>query len=125
MLSCTTEISGTVIRANERGLMLSGRDGWLNVSKYADGLALPPAGVQVTIGLDKAGFIRAIHADGPAQAAPDAPTATSAPPASRETAITRMACLNTATAIGATWQRPLAASEVMALAGELEGWVTR
>jgi hypothetical protein len=43
----------------------------------------------------------------------------------RDTVITRLAVLNTATAILSAGGLPVVASEVVALAGQLEAWATR
>ncbi len=127
------QISGTVLRANDRGFVLSGRDGWLNVSHYAAEVRIPEPGAKVRVGLDKAGFVRRIQPAGEnvsrTGAAPThAPEDRESPvivPAERDARIMRQAVLNTATAILTTHQRPITLADVLTLAGQLEGWVTR
>ena len=55
-------IEGRVLRANERGILLKGRDRWLNYSKYADAYDIerPAPGAEVRCRLDKAGYIRSV-----------------------------------------------------------------
>ncbi|MBI2323137.1 MAG: hypothetical protein HYU88_13840 [Chloroflexi bacterium] len=56
-----TTITGTVERVNGRGFRLAEREGWLNLSKWAEvGTELPAAGQHVT--LDKGGYMRRIEA---------------------------------------------------------------
>jgi hypothetical protein len=87
----TTQVEGVVSRVNERGVQLRVRDGWLNVSKFAQGVTLPDAGARVRLTLDAAGFIRGIDAI----RSPDHPAVVSTGEAvDRETRITRSACLN-------------------------------
>ncbi|MHB8577847.1 MAG: hypothetical protein ACYDCQ_21250, partial [Dehalococcoidia bacterium] len=55
-------VEGTVGRCNDKGFTLNGREGWLNVSRYADPPPLLPAeGAQVRVGLDKSGFVRSVE----------------------------------------------------------------
>jgi len=115
-------ITGTVTRANDHGFQLAGREGWLNVSKYAEGVAVPPMGATVAIDLDKSGFVRRVETagglDAPADAAPVG--------VSREATITRLALLNTATAIlGGGPGHPVDPAEVVKLATRLEPWAIR
>jgi hypothetical protein len=129
----TTELEGTVSRVNERGLLLEGEATWRNVSKFAGGIWLPDVSERVRLVLDSAGFIRKIEPlDAPAPSpsvdtSPAAPvsTAVSEPhaPADRDTRISRMACLNTATAILSSGGAPTDLAAALAVAEELERWV--
>ena len=122
-------VEGVVATPNDRGLKLSGRDGWFNLSRYADPApTLPTRGESVVIGLDTAGYVRSVEANtaelrriGPSDATESVPAALH----DRETCITRMACLNTATAILASGAHTADADAVLALAGRLEVWVLR
>jgi len=121
-----TEYEGIVSRVNDRGILFQGREGWLNVSKFAGLVELPDVGARVRCKLDSSGFIRSI-------AVLDAPAAENTAPAptdgqnrttARETAITRMACLNTAVAIMTT-HGAVYIDQVFDVAEQLEGWVLR
>lgn len=129
-MSYHAELSGTVLRSNERGLVLSGRDGWLNVSKYAGGLALPSAGARVRVGLDKAGFIRAVEADPapapePVATALDFPERATMPLPPAERLQARIAALQAATRIVARQAGTHGVGETLACAEQLFGWLAR
>jgi len=124
------EISGLIEAANPRGLLLAGREGWLNISRYADPVpAIPPEGSLVRLGLDKAGFIRTIdveaEAERPAFAVSETAGAYGQTFGLRDQRIMRQAVLNTATAILSSGGREADPDEVVALAERLESWVTR
>jgi hypothetical protein len=134
VMSCHTELSGTVLRTNERGLVLTGRDGWLNISRYADGLVLPPAGTACTVGLDKAGFIRAIVAGGqapepsPETGAAFRPASHNVPsmgPTAPERLSARTAALAASIRIVARRSGATEVGEVLAVAAQLEAWLLR
>ena len=78
-------LSGAVVAVNDKGLRLEGRDGWLNFSKWAEGLVPPARGAHVVVTLDKAGFVRTL-------APAEAPDPRHSPTAGRETAIIRQTC---------------------------------
>jgi hypothetical protein len=140
-------VDGVVARVNDRGLVLDGDDLWLNVSRYAKPAPkLPRVGETVRIYLDKDGYIRDVEAlrdeerasyqveDGVDVPPPEGPsrqversTSDHSPsdPPDREVRITRMACLNTATAILSPGGRPADPEAVLALATRLEAWVGR
>ncbi len=115
--SCYQELSGTVLRTNERGLVLSGRDGWLNLSKFSNA-TLPAPGARVRVGLDKAGFIRDVQPEPTAER----PTAPPAPAAAPRNLDARIAALQAATVIVA---RGSSLDAVLSAAERLEGWLTR
>ncbi len=125
------EISGVVEAANPRGLLLAGREGWLNISRYADPVpAIPPEGSLVRLGLDKAGFIRTIEVEAEAERPAFAAVSEAAGSYGqtfgvRDQRIMRQAVLNTATAILSSGGREANPDEVIALAERLESWVTR
>lgn len=123
------QITGTVARVSKNGFQLSEREGWLNVSKYAEGVALPSVGAVVLAELDGKGFVRRIEQAGSVAAtnvSRHASARSSAGSDARQTAITRLACLNTATAIlGGGPGSAIDAAEVVKLAGRLEAWVIR
>jgi len=110
-------IPGVVAAVNDKGLRLEGRDGWLNYSKWAEGLVPPARGAHVVVTLDKAGFVRTLA---PAVATDPHHS----PTGGRETAITRLAVLRTAATFCAA--RPeLRTADLFALAERMEAWVTR
>lgn len=117
-----TELPGIVACANERGLKLQGAEQWLNVSRYAEGVVIPPVGSSVLLGLDKAGFIREIAATEPA---PTAEPVAQLGCTDREVRITRLAVLNTAVAALNGRGAGGTDEEILALAAKLEAWVGR
>jgi len=110
-------LSGAVAAVNDKGLRLEGRDGWLNYSKWAEGLVPPARGAHVVVTLDRAGFVRTL--------VPAAATdAHHSPTAGRETAIIRQTCLKAAAEFCAA--RPeLKSADLLALAERMEAWVRR
>lgn len=119
-------LTGTVTRTNDTGFQLAGREGWLNVSKFAEGVAVPPAGASVAVDLDGKGFVRKVEmaVSTIVDTAAAAETGTIVP--TRETTITRLAVLNTAaTILGAGPGYPIDPAEVAKLAARLEAWATR
>jgi hypothetical protein len=119
------QVVGVVTCSNAKGFQLEGRDGWLNLSKFATGVAAPERGARVRVGPDKAGFVRAVEASAPiGECVVNASVTTGTRP-DRETSITRMACLNTATAILGTGSRPADGAAVLGLAEQLERWCWR
>ena len=123
-----------VARVNERGIQTSGGE-WLNLSRYANAadVPLPQAGDRVLLHLDRQGFVRKIEMVAPATVAPRSEAGPStdgsgeapkAPPA-RDTVVTRLACLNTATAVLSSGGRIAEADAVIELAERLETWATR
>ena len=117
-------VEGTVGRYNERGFTLRERDGWLNISRYATPAPpIPNEGARVRAGIDGSGFVRTVEVLEPPPAA-SRPDGMPVAPA-REVAVTRMACLNTATAILSSGGRRTEPADVVSLAEELERWVLR
>lgn len=122
----TTTLDATVKRVNGRGFTVAERDGWLNLSRYADpaDVPLPVAGQRVMLSLDGQGFVRRITPAG-ASAAGSAPSDQPAPArgrAGRDAIITRLAVLNTATSILSAGSQPVDPAAVLALAARLEHW---
>jgi hypothetical protein len=93
------QVAGVVTCSNAKGFQLEGRDGWLNISKFATGVVAPERGARVVAGLDKAGFARTVETVSPTGEYAGNESVTTGTRPDRETAITRMACLNTATVI--------------------------
>src|SRR5206468_1785696 len=114
----TNYVEGTVERVTGHGFRLVGQEQWLNLSRYAAPRPeLPAVGATVRVGLDKDGFVRTIDVLVPPADEPrTAPASLAAP--DREQRITRMACLNTATAILSS-QGPVEIADVLAVAAEL------
>lgn len=109
---------------------MDGRD-WLNISKYANAAdaPMPAMGEQVKVTLDKAGFVRKVEQIAPAAQVealqPEQQPAMVPTIDGRDIRITRLAVLNTATAILSSGSRAAEPQEVMSLAEWLENWVLR
>lgn len=119
------QISGVVRSVNDKGLKLEGFDSWFNVSRFAVGVVLPERGEQVTVTLDKAGFLRAVvPADGSVRIPAPYVAPERAESQDRYRTITRLAVLKAAAEFGAA--RPnLKSGEVLAVAASWERWVNR
>lgn len=120
------QLTGRVVSVNEKGLKFEGAGEWLNVSRYATGVVLPERGADVTVTLDRAGFIRAVApADGTAPlariaGASDIP----AIPSAKDRTITRLAVLKAAAEYAAS--KPESKStDVLKIAASWERWVLR
>ncbi len=121
------QITGTVTRANGHGFQLAEREGWLNLSKFANPApVMPEKGQRVSITIDKAGYVRAVTPM-PSEPEPavDAPAESHANMPSKDIVITRLATLNTATSILSSGSRAVNPDDVLALAQRLEAWATR
>lgn len=117
----TEAFEGSVTRSNEK-LAAGCREGWLNVSRYADPMPPTPTnGQRVRVGLDKAGFVRTIMVLGDAHAPTTSPAATP----DRDTRIVRETVLNTAVALPGRGGRSVTLAEVLTAAAQLEVWMTR
>jgi hypothetical protein len=152
MTAIFTERDGDVTKTNGKGFQT--RDGdWLNWSKFGDpdDVRMPAIGDTVKVQIDKAGFLRRLKVLAPERAAPVpvAPPAEAAPehnssvgtkkdapaelPAfvdrieqeARGTVVSRLACMNTATAILSSGGRAASPNDVLVLAAHLEAWATR
>lgn len=125
----TETVDGTVGRVNDNGFTLTGRDGWANLSKYADPRpVLPNSGERVRVGFDKSGFVRAVTVVATPDAAPVATTraeTTENGLPAKERRIIRMNALGHATAMLASGGQTAEPGAVFALAAELEAWVSR
>jgi len=119
-MSCHTELCAVVTRTNGTGFQVAGRDGWLNLSKFAS-VALPAVGQRVRIGLDKSGYVREIAPD----TAPATPQSTPAPGSAPDALTARIAALAAATAIVARQPGQTTLDAVLAAAERLEGWIRR
>lgn len=127
-----TAITGSVAAVNPKGLRVSGHDGWLNYSRWADPITPPGIGDQVVITLDRQGYVRSLP-PAPASVIPAVTPATppafaSAQPAStappKDVVITRLAVLKAAAAFMAA--RPDGKSgDVLRIATAWETWVLR
>jgi hypothetical protein len=121
------QISGTVTRVNGKGFQLAEVDGWVNLSKFAkpEDVAMPPTGARVLVSIDGSGFARKVAiVESPAARAPAAALAGSS--TARETVITRLAVLNTATAMaGGGSGFAVDVEAVLTVAARLEAWATR
>ena len=114
-------ITSTVTQVNGTGFQIEGRPGtWLRISQYAEPRPeLPQTGQRVRIGLDSKGFVRTVE-----PVAADTPPAAAQAPSTRDTTITRLACLKAAAGFLAS--RPDAKSaDVLTVAAAWEAWVTR
>jgi hypothetical protein len=119
----------TVSRTNGTGFRVVEGDEWLNISKYAKPApAMPEVGQRVRVSLDKSGYVRAIEPGEELPAKPEIPAGVSASagtPPCKDTVISRLAVLNTATAILSSGGRQADGTAVMALAEKLEAWAHR
>ena len=120
------QVAGVVTCSNAKGFQLEGRDGWLNISKFAAGVAAPERGDRVRVGLDKAGFVRTVESVSPIGEYEGKESITTGTRPDREVCITRLACLNTATAILSSGGRAIGdVATVLETAARLEQWVCR
>jgi hypothetical protein len=122
------EVQGIIACGNDRGVKLVGADKWVNVSKFSDGVIIPPVGTSVVLGIDKAGYVREVTTapaapQDAAQAPEQAATASTVPP-SKDSMIARMNSITNAIAI-VTSNGPAAIAEVLRVAATLEGWILR
>jgi hypothetical protein len=121
MARIVEEIQGIIEQTHNGGFRLNGE--WYNISQYASPRpVVPPVGTYVTVGLDKAGYVREIT---PANGLSEVPESPQRSVSTRDKHITRMACLNTATSILATRGAIADEMDVLLLAEALETWVTR
>ena len=118
------QVAGVVTCSNSKGFQLEGRDGWLNISKFAAGVAAPERGARVVAGLDKAGFVRTVELVEVSSA--EAPPTEPRTSPDRETAITRMAAINSAIALLSSGGRAIGdVASVLETAARFEQWVCR
>jgi hypothetical protein len=134
---------GRVIRANDHGFVLDDcEDSWLNISRYAKPAPrIPHVGARVRATLDGQGYVRSIvilhdeqrtpyEVEDGVDVMPDEEPSRQIEPRlpgttvpDKDQRITRMACLNTATAILSSGGRACEPADVLALAAKLEAWV--
>jgi len=120
-----TEVSGAVIRVNDHGFLIAGREGWLNLSRFATPTpALPAVGQLVSAALDKSGFVRNLAVLDAATPQPASAPAPGAPP-SKDVQIARMNALAHAVAILTTHGDAVRYDDVIVVAEALEAWITR
>jgi hypothetical protein len=123
------QVTGVVVYSNPEGFQLADCDGWPNLSRFAAGVEVHAKGQHVVAGLAKAGFVREVAVlDQPVLVSTAAEIAPglSDYSADKQAVITRSsACLNTATAILSSSNRPTDAAAVLALAEQLERWCRR
>lgn len=136
-----TVISGKVLRVNDRGLVLTGHDGWLNVSKFAADVQIPSVGAVVSVTLDRSGFIREIAPlshEAPATISGGAPASTETPTTApqptttgeapdRERIITRQWAVKAAIDFYglAEGDKSATLDDVLRIAAQLETWALR
>jgi len=120
------QLAGVVTCSNVKGFQLEGHDGWLNISKFAAGVAAPERGAHVRVGLDKSGFVRTAETVSPIGEYVVNESATSGTRPDRETAITRMAAINSAIALLSSGGRAIGdVASVLETAARFEQWVCR
>jgi hypothetical protein len=112
------QLVGRVLRVNEKGLRLKGRDGWLDYSKWGEIPTPPSRGSVVALTLDGQGFIRRM---GPAET-PCIVQGVSG--TSKDTTITRLAVLKAAAEFAAS-RAEIKSNDVLAIAAAWEKWVLR
>jgi len=122
-----TEISGVVTLVNGNGFRLDGRESWVNVSKWAPAsVTLPEVGQHVAVGLDAAGYARAISAAAaPRPVAGEVAAVASPAPPDKDTQIRRMNALSTSVALLSSGGRIVEPGELLDVAALLEAWVCR
>ena len=138
-----TQTFGTVAAVTAKGLKLDGAAEWLNFSRYTP-VQPPERGASIVVIHDDRRFIHAIASMEPTPTSADAAfrarlavepvepmqpvqpePAPAGPPAGKDRTITRLAVLNTATAILSSGGQPADPDAVIALAARLEAWATR
>ena len=134
MVAQTDVIEGKVARVNPNGFRVVGRDRWFNLSRYGERPPLPLPGQWVKAAVDERGFLQSVEVvpaelstgvGAQAVTAPESnPGATASHP-DKDMRITRLAVLNTATALLSSGGRRADGDAVIALAARFEGWVTR
>lgn len=124
----TSEVTGIVRCANERGIKLDGAENWLNLSRWATVDSLPARGETVSVIVDGAGFLRDWQLVFPTtlQAAQSAPTAAIAAPdkerPNKDQQIARMHAITSALALAPIGSDPEAVCEIAAV---FEAWTMR
>jgi hypothetical protein len=133
MVAATVErIEGIIacVASNQRGFKLQGRDGWINLSKWAEVPAIPINGTPVLVTVDAQGYCRSIQHSAtapmskPEQPASDAPELPATVPPDKDTQIRRMNAVTSAVAALST-VGPVDEAELFALAERIERWVCR
>ena len=133
----TGTVRGTVEHINEWGLKLEGHEGWANLSRFAEpapDLSQVAPGQVVELALDARGYVRELTALEDAPVANGSSVATSddeydddapAPtPPSKDTRITRLACLKAAVELAVAHEAP-EPDTVLGFAEQFEAWTTR
>jgi hypothetical protein len=125
-MAATTEIEGTVERVGNYGFTLTGREGWVSLSKFANPKpALPEEGQRVRVGLDKGGYARSVVViDGAPVLATRAETVARGGP-SKDVMIARMNSLTNAVTLLSSGGRVVALADVLGVASTFESWVKR
>jgi hypothetical protein len=135
-MTTTERITGVVDRVNPKGLRLRGEGEWRNYSRYADlmDIETPAVGAHIGIDVDGSGYVRSVQVVGERanerdsfsvrETANEAPQ-TCSPRPEKDIVVTRLAVLNTATAIASSGGQETDLVTVLALAEELEQWATR
>lgn len=129
-------VHGTIDRVNAKGFRLQGEGDWRNYSRYADPAdILPPSGGDVVaVSVDSQGFVRSVQVVGErtherasfsVRETVNEPSAAPTPRPEKDVIVTRLAVLNTATAIASSGGQETDLVTVLALAEELEQWATR
>ena len=116
-----TTVNGTVSAVNPKGIKLAPQDEWFNLSKWAEEVTMPERGQEVTLTLDKSGFVRGVAST---SRAPQPIAGGSAERSEKDRTITRLAVLKAAAEFGAS--RPeLKSGDVLLVAASWERWVLR
>jgi len=122
--SLSSTFTGRVAAVNPKGLKLDGHESWFNVSKFAVGVVLPERGQDVTVTVDKAGFLRSVvQASGFPPVAGGSDVARPAP-TTKDLTITRLAVLKAAAEFAAS-RSALKSGEVLKIAESWEKWILR
>jgi hypothetical protein len=126
-MSMSSTFTGRVVSVNDKGIKLDGHTDWLNFSKFAEDLVAPERGQDVTVVVDRQGFIRSVQGALPRIAGGSdskAPNETLNTLQHKDRTITRLAVLKAAAEFGAA--RPnLKSGHILSIAASWEKWVMR
>lgn len=124
-------VAGLVQAANDRGFKIAGE--WVNISKFARGVLVPPKGAEVVAELDRAGFARKVDVVGDtpgtngSQGVYDANLTTLPTRQGNDLLSARIESLRAAVSVvtATTPAELVTVAHVLEVAHEFERWITR